>query len=76
MVGEPFNKRSVPCAFGIKIGLYFQVEGMLRNQHSFFFSVSMTFDLIFNRQRYRTAQSMKKNLFAPVLKPYLIVFRR
>ena len=24
MVGEPFNKRSVPCAFGIKIGLYFQ----------------------------------------------------
>lgn len=23
MVGEPFNKRSVPCAFGIKIGLYF-----------------------------------------------------
>ena len=26
MVGEPFNKRSVPCAFGIKIGLYFQKE--------------------------------------------------
>ena len=26
MVGEPFNKRSVPCAFGIKIGLYFHGE--------------------------------------------------
>ena len=26
MVGEPFNKRSVPCAFGIKIGLYFQFK--------------------------------------------------
>lgn len=29
MVGEPFNKRSVPCAFGIKIGLYFHLLKVL-----------------------------------------------
>jgi len=25
-MGKLFNKRLVPCAFGIKIGLYFQIE--------------------------------------------------
>ena len=35
MVGEPFNKRSVPCAFGIKIGLYFHKK-RLRFAGAFF----------------------------------------
>lgn len=38
MVGEPFNKRSVPCAFGIKIGLYFHKRNLfcLPRQERFF----------------------------------------
>lgn len=40
MVGEPFNKRSVPCAFGIKIGLYFHEKGLAKA--SPFFNLLLT----------------------------------
>lgn len=35
-MGKLFNKRLVPCAFGIKIGLYFH-ERLCRNVESFCF---------------------------------------
>ena len=35
-MGKLFNKRLVPCAFGIKIGLYFQKKPVVQRTTGFF----------------------------------------